>query len=123
MVIFSVGILNCVKPNSETTIRKYLLSLLRATNSQFPVARIWFARINDHTVLANDFRTAIHFLNELVVEKVDSLPEIDQQLFQLDHHDPIHWTANTARHIFENWLLELNCSEGLRAMNPDCLTL
>lgn len=110
IVILSVGILNCMKPNTETTIRKDLLSLLRVATSQFPVARIWFARINDHTGLTFDSRAAIRFLNGLAEEKIDCLPEIDQQLFQLDHRDLVHWTADTARRIFENWLLGLNLS-------------
>lgn len=115
VVILSVGILNCLKLHDPITIWKQFQELNRTCKLSFPKALIYIAQITCSLSLDQGVIDRVRDFNKRVQNKCPhSLPVLDEQDFQVNARDKIHWLKKTAVSMFDFWMGCLNSLEGLR---------
>ena len=106
-VVLALGLNNCLKTNSEITMKKCLQRLTKATEEVFPNADMYIPLINTTTKLRDDQNKAISIFNKMVIAKYTYLTDLNPLLFKVES-DGVHWTRETAQAILLHWLDQLN---------------
>lgn len=100
-LILSIGINNKDQHPKLTSI-KQLKALHRAAKRTFPKADIFYPVINFSPALARPQKDNLLVINDTIRSHLPSLAELPQDQFTTGP-DNIHWTPNTATHIFQHW--------------------
>ena len=110
IVVLSLGINH--RENLFESVTGSLQALHRKTLEKYPQATIYVPIINFSKHLAAPHQTLLTKLNAFITTKYNTLFEIHHSEFYTAHDD-IHWTTNTASHILQHWLSQLNFGRGL----------
>lgn len=104
-VILSFGINS--KYQKETTTAPELKKAIKMAEIAFPEARILVPIVNHHRDLSTIERNNLADLNSHIVCHPDSIPQLSKKLFDTEG-DLVHWTEQTAQHMFDHWVAHLN---------------
>ena len=114
MILFSIGINNCLREQTALTITKDARRLIRLAREKFPQARIVIPLLTVSIRLSADQLRCVKTFNTFIrdgIEHVDSRSDYLNQLSLLKFqttHDNIHWTPETARLMMRDWLTQLD---------------
>lgn len=106
IVIFSIGI-NNRDQDAKLTSCKQLRALYKQATVTFPNADIYFPIMNYSPHLTPTQQNNLKIINNTIATYLPFLTEIPHDTFTTEH-DNIHWKADTAKNIFENWCQQLN---------------
>ena len=113
LIIFSIGINNCLREQTALTIIKDTRRLIRLARQKFPQARIAIPLLTVSIRLSACQLRCVKAFNSFIrdhIEDVDSRSGYLNQLSLLKFqttHDNIHWTPETARAMLQDWLTQL----------------
>ena len=114
LILFSIGINNCLREQTALTITKDTRRLIRVARERFPQARIVVPLLTVSIRLSIAQLRCVKAFNTFVregIEYVDSRSGYLNQLSLLKFqttHDNIHWTPETARLMIKDWLTQLD---------------
>ena len=114
MILFSIGIYNCLREQTALTITKDARRLIRLAREKFPQARIVIPLLTVSIRLSAGQLRCVKAFNTFIregIEHVDSRSDYLNQLSLLKFqttHDNIHWTPETARLMMRDWLTQLD---------------
>ena len=105
-VIFSVGVND--RQYAKSTTKVNLDKVMSAAQKAFPKSQIYFSALNNYNVSSFEQANLRHF-NKILQDKYQKreLTPIPDQQFKTKP-DGIHWTPDTAKHILEHWLQQVN---------------
>lgn len=107
-VILSVGLNNCLRQNLMETMKKQLQQLMAMTRKNFPNAQIIYPQIHFSKQLPRTVQSLIEEMNGHIRKTYRTLNLLDDSLFKVHSHDPVHWTSETAKNILKTWMEQLN---------------
>lgn len=105
-IILSFGINSRANKSKETTV-KNLQGALRSAKRKFPYAEIWVPLINFSPNLPTEEKENLQTLNEHLIRNMPYIPLLPEEDFETELDD-VHWTSDTARAMFEHWMVTLN---------------
>ena len=114
LILFSIGINNCLREQTALTITKDTRRLIRLAREKFPQARIVVPLLTVSIKLSTAQLHCVKAFNTFVregIEYVDSRSGYLNQLSLLKFkttHDNIHWTPETGRLMMKDWLIQLD---------------
>ena len=114
LILFSIGINNCLREQTALTIIKDTRRLVRLAREKFPQARIVIPLLTVSIRLSANQLLCVKAFNSFIrdnIENVDSRSGYLNQLSLLHFqttHDNIHWTPETARLMMKDWLIQLD---------------
>lgn len=107
-VLLSIGLNNCLRKNKLATIQGQFRQLMSRARDIFPRAEIWIPRIQISTQLPLEVQTLVREVNLFLEDNFRTLGGIEEDQFQVNERDLIHWTAGTSTKIMHNWMSQLN---------------
>ena len=107
-VVLSVGLNNCLREQDPTTAWKQLSQMVSTATSIFPMATIHIPLINASNRLTKRQQLLIQKLNSKIQEKLTFLDKLENNRFEAELLDPVHWTKKTADAILKSWRRQLN---------------
>ena len=114
LILLSIGINNCLRQQTPTTIIKDTRRLIRTARETFPQARIVIPLITVSIRLSATQILCVKSFNDFVrdnIEGIDSragfLNTLSTLKFQTTN-DNIHWTPDTANFMLDDWLSQLD---------------
>lgn len=106
ILVLSVGLNNKEQDPKQTSI-KQLKALYRQARTTFPNADIYFPIMNVSPHFTSKQQENLKLINNTIATHFPFLAEIPHDTFTTEA-DNIHWTASTARKIFQYWCEQLN---------------
>lgn len=107
-VILSVGLNNCLRENQIETIIKQFQQLIVLVRRIFPHAQVFVPLIQFSTKLPPKVQSLIEQTNIFIKQYLRTLNVVEECLFGVQPHDPVHWMAKTATNILDAWMKQLN---------------
>ena len=113
LILFSIGINNCLREQTALTIIKDTRRLIRVARTKFPQARIAIPLLTVSIRLSAKQLLCVKAFNTFLRDNMEDLDSRCGYLNQLSLlkfqtiHDNIHWTPETAGSMLQDWLTQL----------------
>lgn len=100
-VILAFGFEDRTTPNPNLLV-KPIENLLSAAKNAFPNARIYIPLINYNNNLPIQTQKTLARINDIIKSQKAFIPQLEKTTFET-LPDNIHWTTNTASHMWNHW--------------------
>ena len=107
-VVLAFGINSRGQKARETAV-KQLQGAVRAAKRKFRHAQIWVPQINFSSSLPTEEKNTLSLLNSHITRNMPYIPALKATEF-ITGTDNVHWTRETAVHMFDHWVACLNLS-------------